>query len=186
MAESSSVSFKVEGVEELNEVFNEIVNDFSAKDSKKILVNAVRSAMSPVKTQATMSAPVDTGGLRASLRIEARKPNSKDRRSTYYNSGQVVIALVSTAPGNVLAKTKFLNMKSGEKNIGASKNNQILQVGIKSDARANVQEFGSYKMPAHPYLRSSLESQSQNVTNGLGSNLAVALNKYKAKKTNKT
>jgi hypothetical protein len=44
-----------------------------------------------------------------------------------------------------------------------------------------VQEFGSYKMAAHPYMRTSLESQSQAVTNDLGNNLGLALQKYKAK-----
>jgi hypothetical protein len=45
-----------------------------------------------------------------------------------------------------------------------------------------VQEFGSYKMAAHPYMRSSLESQSQQVTNNLGKNLGDAFDKYKAKR----
>jgi hypothetical protein len=119
---------------------------------------------------ARMRAPVDTGALSQSLRIEARKPSSKDRRSRYYNSGQVAIALVTTAPGNVLAKKKWENKKTGGK-----------ETGIPSDARANVQEFGSYKMPAHPYMRTSLESQSQAVTNDLGNNLGLALQKYRAK-----
>jgi hypothetical protein len=119
---------------------------------------------------ARMRAPVDTGALSQSLRVEARKPSSKDRRSRYFNPGQVAIALVTTAPGNVLAKKKWKNKKTGAK-----------QIGIKSDARANVQEFGSYKMAAHPYMRSSLESQAQAVTDNLGNNLELALNKYKAK-----
>jgi hypothetical protein len=36
-------------------------------------------------------------------------------------------------------------------------------------------------MAAQPYLRSSLESQSQNFTNNLGGSLANALNQYKAR-----
>ena len=181
MAESKHFQFEIEGVVELNAVFNEIINDFST-DSKKILVQAMKEAMFPVWAQASLAAPVDTGALRASLRIEARKPNAKDNRSSYGNPNQVVIALVTTAPGNVLAKTHFLNMRSSDANINKNKKLQIKQVGIKSDAWANVQEFGSFKMPAKPYLRSSLESQSQNVTNSLGGNLANALDRYKARK----
>jgi HK97 gp10 family phage protein len=176
MAQIKSVTFQVDGVKELDAVFNEIVNDFNEKDSKKILVKSVRLAMNPVLSAATMRAPVDTGALRASLRIEARKPNSKDRRSAYYNPNQVVISLVTTAPGNVLAKKSFYNYSESYK-----QKKNVKTKGIPSDARANVQEFGSYKMPAHPYMRTSLESQSQTVTDNLGKNLALALDQYKSK-----
>jgi HK97 gp10 family phage protein len=171
MAEKKLFEFK--GFKELEEVFAEIADDFGEKDQKKILVSGVRQAMKPVLQMARMRAPVDTGALDASLRIEARKPNSKDRRSRYYKEGQVAMALVTTAPGNVLAKKSFMNRKNTKSGIK--------QVGIPSDARANVQEFGSYKMPAHPYMRTSLESQSQAVTDNLGNNLGLALQKYKAK-----
>jgi hypothetical protein len=167
---ADKITFQFKGFKELEEVFTEIQADFGEKDQKKILVSGVRQAMKPVLAMARMRAPVDTGALSQSLRIEARKPSSKDRRSRYYNSGQVAIALVTTAPGNVLAKKKWKNQKTGGK-----------ETGIPSDARANVQEFGSYKMPAHPYMRTSLESQSQAVTNDLGNNLGLALQKYKAK-----
>ena len=164
------ITFEFKGFKELQEVFTEIQEDFGEKDQKKILVSGVRQAMKPVLQMARMRSPVDTGALSQSLRIEARKPSSKDKRSRYYNPGQVAMALVTTAPGNVLAKKKWKNQKTGKK-----------EVGIESDARANVQEFGSYKMAAHPYMRSSLESQSQAVTDNLGNNLGLALQKYKAK-----
>ena len=164
------ITFEFKGFKELQEVFTEIQEDFGEKDQKKILVSGVRQAMKPVLQMARMRAPVDTGALSQSLRIEARKPSSKDKRSRYYNPGQVAMALVTTAPGNVLAKKKWKNQKTGKK-----------EVGIESDARANVQEFGSYKMPPHPYMRTSLESQSQQVTDNLGNNLGLALQKYRAK-----
>jgi HK97 gp10 family phage protein len=164
------ITFEFKGFKELQEVFTEIQEDFGEKDQKKILVSGVRQAMKPVLQMARMRAPVDTGALSQSLRIEARKPSSKDKRSRYYNPGQVAMALVTTAPGNVLAKKKWKNQKTGKK-----------EVGIESDARANVQEFGSYKMAAHPYMRTSLESQSQQVTDNLGNNLGLALQKYRAK-----
>ena len=167
---ADKITFEFKGFKELEQVFSEIQDDFGEKDQKKILVSGVRQAMKPVLAMARMRAPVDTGALSQSLRIEARKPSSKDKRSRYYNPGQVAMALVTTAPGNVFAKKKWLNKKSCNK-----------EVGIKSDARANVQEFGSYKMAAHPYMRSSLESQSQAVTDNLGNNLGLALEKYKAK-----
>lgn len=168
---ADKITFEFKGFKELEEVFKEIQEDFGEKDQKKILVSGVRQAMKPVLQMAKMRAPVDTGALTQSLRIEARKPTNKDKRSRYYKVGQVAMALVTTAPGNVLAKKKWKNRKTGTK-----------EIGIQSDARANVQEFGSYKMAAHPYMRTSLESQSQAVTDNLGNNLGLALQKYKAKK----
>jgi HK97 gp10 family phage protein len=173
MAKSELFWFEYDGFEELNETFNELLNDFGEKDQKSILRATIREALQPVLAETKMRAPVDTGALQASLRIEARKPNSKDKRSRYYNPGQVVVGFVTTAPGKVLAKTSFFNRKNTKSNIK--------QVGIPSDARANVQEFGSYKMAAHPYMRVSLESNAQTVTNTVGKNLRNALEKYKAK-----
>lgn len=168
---ADKITFEFKGFKELEEVFSEMQADFGEKDQKKIMVSGVRQAMKPVLQIAKMRAPLDTGALSQSLRIEARKPNNRDKRSRYYRQGQVAMALVTTAPGNVLAKKKWKNKKTGTK-----------EVGIESDARANVQEFGSYKMAAHPYMRSSLESQSQQVTDNLGNNLGLALQKYKAKR----
>lgn len=168
---ADKITFEFKGFKELEEVFEEIKADFGEKDQKKILVSGVRQAMKPVLQMAKMRAPVDTGALSQSLRIEARKPTNKDKRSRYYKVGQVAMALVTTAPGNVLAKKKWKNKKTGTK-----------EIGMESDARANVQEFGSYKMAPQPYMRSSLESQSQAVTDNLGNNLGLALQKYKAKK----
>lgn len=171
------VTFEFKGFKELEEVFEEIQADFGEKDQKKILVSGVRQAMKPVLQMAKMRAPVDTGALTASLRIEARKPTSKDKRSRYYNPGQVAMALVTTAPGNVLAKKSHYNYKQSY-----IQKRDVKTKGIPSDARANVQEFGSYKMAAQPYMRVSLESQSQAVTDNLGNNLGQALEKYKAKR----
>ena len=97
------------GFQEFNEVMKDMRNDFDEKDQKKILTSAVRSAMKPVLSRAQALVPEDTGALRASLRIEARKPTRKDRKSIYVNTSDVAIATVTTAPGKVLAKKKFMN-----------------------------------------------------------------------------
>jgi HK97 gp10 family phage protein len=152
-----SVSIKLEGVGSVQAVFRELADEIGDKKANsKILIPAVRESMKPVLAKARTDAPVDTGGLKRSLQVEARLPNRKDKRSKYIANTDTVISLVTTAPGKKLAK-----------------------LGIKSDARAIAQEFGTARNPAHPYLRSALESQSTSVVNNLAGILARRIDKYK-------
>jgi HK97 gp10 family phage protein len=167
-----SVKIGVEGVQELQNLFDEMANELGPKDSQRILNKAVRTSMIPVLNSARQLAPVDTGALRASLQIEVRKPNRKDKRSKYVSENDTVIGLVTTAPASKLAKTKFKNMRTESK---------FMQIGIASDARAVANEFGTAKMPAQPFMRPALESNAQNVVNSLSVNIATALRKYKSK-----
>jgi hypothetical protein len=168
MAEVISVEF--EGMQEFKDLLDKIKDDFSEKDTQKILNNAVKIAMQPVLASAKSLAPKDTGALAASLRIEVRKPNTKDKRSIYVNPSDVVIGTVTTAPGNVLAAKSFTNLKSNKK-----------QKGIKSDARAIANEFGTGKMAAHPFMRPAIESTAPQTLGALSSSLATALEKYKSR-----
>ena len=151
-----SVSIKLEGVGSVQAVFRELADEIGDKKANsKILIPAVRESMKPVLAKARADAPVDTGGLKRSLQVEARRPNRKDKRSKYIASTDTVISLVTTAPGKKLAK-----------------------LGIKSDARAIAQEFGTARNPAHPYLRTALESQSTSVVNDLAKILARRIDQY--------
>lgn len=155
------VSIKLEGIGSVHAAFQELANEIGDKKAtSKILVPAVREAMKPVLAKARANAPVDTGGLKRSLQVEARRPNRKDKRSKYIVSTDTVISLVTTAPGKKLAK-----------------------MGIASDARAIAQEFGTAKHPAHPYLRVALESESQNTVNILAKILARRIDQYNKVKT---
>ena len=173
MAESS-VKFKFVGGEEFLELLNEIKDDYGEKDAKKILTSAVKDAMNPVLMMAKALAPKDTGALEASLRVEARRPTFKDKRSRYIQNTDTIIGTVTTAPGNVLKNRSFHNLH-------APAGQRIKQIGIPSDARANVQEFGSYKMAAHPFLRPALESQGANAASSLGEKLGTRLEQYRSK-----
>jgi len=185
----TNVTFKLQGYKEFEELMLQIQGDFGVKDANNILKTAVKSAMVPVLMMAKALAPKDTGALAASLRIEARAPNHRDLNSRYVLVTDTVIGTVTTAPGNVLARTKFLNLKHQVKLKKGSKNWTVKQVGIQSDARANVQEFGvefgSHAMPAQPYMRPALQSQGVVAVNMLGQTLGQALEKYKAKQSRK-
>ncbi len=152
-----SVSIKLEGVGSVQAVFRELAEEIGDKKANsKILIPAVRESMKPVLAKAIAEAPEDTGGLKRSLQVEARRPNRKDKRSKYIANTDTVISLVTTASGKKLAK-----------------------LGIKSDARAMAQEFGTARNPKHSYLRVALESESQNTVNTLAGILARRIDKYK-------
>lgn len=154
-----SVSLKLEGLGDVVKVLKELEAEIGDKALKsKILVPAVREAMRPVLQAAIQNAPKDTGGLARSMRIEARRPNRKDRRSKYVFSNDTVIATVTTAPGKVLAKR-----------------------GIKSDARAIAQEFGTAKHAAKPYMRPALEANAQSVVDRLAKIILKRIEKFRKK-----
>ena len=172
MAEMFTVQF--EGIEEFTQLLDQMKDDISEKDSKKILNNAVKLAMKPVLEKAQNLVPIETGALRASLRIEARKPTNRDKKSIYVNPTDVVIGTVTTAPGSVLKKKKFINQKTGKK-----------ETGIASDARAVANEFGTAKMAGKPFMRPAMETTTQPVLNSLAQSLKTALEKYQAKQAKK-
>lgn len=180
-----SVSMKLEGLGDVYQVFQDLADEIGDKKAKsKILVPAVREAMKPVLSTAQSLAPVDTGGLRLSLLIEARRPTKKDMRSKYVNQTDTVIALVTTASGK-----KLHAMSEGKGLLRARKQLQKMGLnaekfkGITSDPRAIAQEFGSAANPSHPYLRPALESQSQGVVAKLSTILANRIEKFKRKMT---
>lgn len=173
----AKITFSVEGKREFDDLVEEIIKDFGQKDAKKILQKAAYESMRPVLYDAKLRAPIDTGQLAASLKLSAGKPTRKQRRSKYIEAGDVVVATVSTSTIKQLEKLRFKNRKNQK--------SDILQVGGKSDARAIAMEFGTAKVSPRPFLRPALESNKERVANDLGSNLRLALEKYKAKQAKK-
>ena len=153
------VTIKLEGIGQVDKALKQLEEDFGSKTAQaKVLVPAVREAMRPVLLDARQNAPEDTGDLTRSLLVEARRPTKRDRRSKYVTQTDTVIAAVTTASGKKLAK-----------------------MGIKSDARAIAQEFGTARHPAQPYLRPALEANAQNTVNRLGDILARRIQQFRAK-----
>ncbi len=149
------VSIKLQGIGEVEKALRDLEIEFGDKLAQsKVLVPAVREAMKPVLQQAKTLAPKDTTGLMRSLIIEARR----DRRSKYITQSDTVIAAVTTASGKKLAK-----------------------MGIKSDARAIAQEFGTAKHGAKPYLRPALENNAQGTVERLANILSRRIAQFKAK-----
>ena len=181
-------NFKIswDGFKDFENLLDEIDEDFGPKDTKQILRNACRAAMIPVLDTARSLLEthdnIDTGQLLASLQVEARPPNSKDKRSEYSTPTMIMISRVTVAPGNRFIddngqKTKFFKKTFKNKKTGT-------KTHMHSDARAFAIEFGTArweKGEGMPFIRPALESNATRVTGSLGTNLGQALLKYKSK-----
>ena len=199
MAENS-LKFKIEGLNETLSIFNDLAKEIGDKDAtSKILVPAVREAMQPVLSKAIGDAPKDTGLLAKSLGIAARRPTNKDRKSMYITATDTVVAIVSSKviPKRLKDKfseahtdliAKFTNTKKGSKaresaykDVRRAKRKFYEQHDIAYDARIVAMEFGTAHNAAKPFLRNSLESQSDEVARKLGDILQVRMSRFIAK-----
>jgi hypothetical protein len=178
-----AVVIKLEGIGPISDVLYELQKEIGDKKAQsKILVPAVREAMKPVLAMAQSKAPVDTGGLVLSLIIEARRPTKRDKRSKYINETDTVIAAVTTASGKKLAKmSEGKGLERAKKRLTKLGIDATGFTGIKGDARAIAQEFGSARNPEHPYLRTALESMAQSTVISLSGILARRIEQFKAK-----
>jgi HK97 gp10 family phage protein len=183
-------SFNIVGLKDVLAAFNDLADQIGDKKAtSKILVPSVREAMQPVLNDALARVPVNTGGLKLSLQIEARRPTRRDRRSKYITETDTVIASVTTASGEKLAKMsegkglvkakRRLAAMEGDAHVSAYRAHKFQ--GIKSDARAIAQEFGSAHNAAHPFLRTAMEGQAQQTAKRLGEIIGRRLLQYKAK-----
>ena len=178
------VTFKIEGLKDVYAAFESLAAEIGDKKAQsKILVPAAREAMQPVLNHAIANAPIDTGGLRLSLQVEARRPTKRDRRSKYITDNDTVVATVTTASGKKLkAMSEGKGLEKSRRKLaklGVADAQNFM--GIQSDARAMAQEFGTAKNGAQPFLRPALESQSEQTARRLGEILGRRINQYKAK-----
>jgi HK97 gp10 family phage protein len=178
------ITFKVEGLGDVMEAFEELANEIGDRKAKsKILVPAARDAMKPVLAQAKTNAPKETGALSLLLQVEARRPTKKDRRSKYVRGNDSVIAAVTTASGKKMQQMSegkgLIRTRKKLKKMGYAKADEW--TGFKSDARAIAQEFGTAKHPAQPYLRPALENNAAQTVEVLAGHIRRYIDRYRMK-----
>ena len=150
------LTFELEGFAEFEQQLKEIAQGFRGDlVARNTLVPAAKVAMEAVYNSAVSRAPVgdkprdskNPFHMRDTIRLDARIPNEKDKRSEYVNETDAAIAVVS----------------------------------VKKSAVSLAQEFGTSKIPAHPFLRISLQQNSGTVLDALKSQLAGRIPDYAAK-----
>jgi len=182
----SGYTFQVKGLSETQAVFDQLREEIGDKTSQsKVLVPVVKEAMKPVLSMAQSLVPKgDTEMLLKSLSIVGRRPTGKDKSSNYVNSNDAAIAIVTTKPiprsmkKDAYEATKHIT----DKRLKAKAiKGFYAEQGIFYDARAIAMEFGTKNVSARPYLRVSLESQAQQVSDLLGKLLQQKIEQYRSK-----
>lgn len=178
----TTFTWQVKGLDSVLRNLDDVADVIGDKNANsKILIPALREAMKPVLMAAKEFAPKNTGALAEHLWIEARRPTKKDKRSLYVRQGDTTIALVTTKAFPKKLKKKFYadnaNMTSAQRAKAFKK--FALSTGFPYDARAIAQEFGSARNPAHPYMRTALESKATIVIDELQKILSYRIDNYK-------
>jgi len=178
-------TFEVKGLKETLKIFDDLRDEIGdARKSSNILVKTVKEAMKPVLSmaQSLTASHSQTGLLHDSLTIVGRRPTNKDKTSRYVNANDAAIAMVTTKPIPRSLK------KEGFKQFGHLRGSELKKAkktfyesaGVFYDARAIASEFGTKNRPAHPYLRVSLESQQQQVSDSVARILQQYIEKFKS------
>lgn len=90
------MSVKFEGFDDFEELLNEMGKDFGYRETtRNVLTPSVKIAMEPVLDTAQSLVRTNTGRMKASLKIESRIPNNRDKQSSYIEEGDAVIGVVS-------------------------------------------------------------------------------------------
>lgn len=115
MADTFTV--KAEGFKELETVLVQMGEELGYDaPARRVLLPAMRSAMEPVLSRARQLSPYDESNLegphmRDTLRITARQPNSRDKRSTYIERNDAAIATVTVRTDKRAISQEFGNAR---------------------------------------------------------------------------
>jgi len=139
---ADTFTLKTEGFKELEEVLIQMGEDmYYDKTAKKVLVPAVKAALQPVARTMWQMSPYDsqnfsTPHMRDSVRIFARVPNNKDKRSDFFDKDTVVTGTVS-----VKADARRLAMEFGTAEVSPQ---PFIRASMESQATNVVNIFGTY------------------------------------------
>lgn len=105
-----------EGFDDFEDLLIQISNEFGYKESaRNVLVPAVKTAMEGIVPIAKSLAHVNTGKMRDSIRVDARIPNQKDKKSSYYREGDAALGIVSVKQSKVSLGEEFGTANKGGK-----------------------------------------------------------------------
>ena len=180
----AETKFHVTGIKETLDAFELLANEIGDKKStSKVLLPAMKEAMLRVQSVARMLAPTDTGKLRESIGIIARRPTTRDKKSQYIKNSDIAIAIVSTKVIPKQYNKEFAQANKGLKGSERQKAKRefLTEKGFAYDQRAVAQEFGTGDVAAKPFMRPALESQTASVMASLGLILKQKIEQYRSK-----
>jgi HK97 gp10 family phage protein len=163
--------FSVEGFPELFAAMDILKEEIGKGKTDKIYREAMKAAFAPVLNAAKQNAPKDTGQLAARIYMKVHRPNQSDKKSKYYERGEIYMARVSASPLRDDSKLHVVLNKRG----------RFQSVWRNKRPVAVSQEFGNASTPKHPFLRPALEANTQLVVSILGDQLRSAIDEIARK-----
>ncbi len=133
---------KFEGIEELLKSLKQ----FPEKLQKNVLVGATRNVASEIAKEAKKNVPVDEGALKKSIGLTRRKERTKSLIGFSVSPRKDILVKELAATG--LKKQTYISKTTGFKHTNY-------------DNYGGYVEFGTSKMPAHPYLRPAFELKGE-------------------------
>jgi len=161
----SNAEFRVEGFEQLFAKMNELEEEIGKGKTDKIWRKALAWAMEPVLQDAKSFAPKDTGETAERIYMRVHRPQGRDKSSNRY-AGEMFIARVTASTLREDSVQNFVVNKKGR-----------LQATWANKSRAPVSlEFGNARVPARPFLRPALSSNTDRVISRLGQAIWAEVN----------
>jgi HK97 gp10 family phage protein len=180
----AETKFQITGIKETLDVFKMLADEIGDKKAtSKVLLPAMKEAMLRVQSMARLLAPSDTGALRKSIGIVARRPTTRDKKSQYIKNSDMAIAIVSTSVIPKHLTKEFAKAHKGlkGKERAMAKRTFLTEHSVSFDQRAIAQEFGTATVSAKPFMRPALESQTTAVVSTLGLILKQKIEQYRSK-----
>jgi HK97 gp10 family phage protein len=167
--------FSVDGFPELFAAMDKIKEEIGKGKTDKIYREAMKAAFTPVLNAAKDKAPKDTGQLADHIYMKVHRPTNSDKKSKYYERGEIYMARVSVNPLRDDSQLHYQTRTS-------KKGKVYLQPTWRNKKPVAVsQEFGNARVPKHPFLRTSLEGNAKLVTDILGDRLKLAIDEFARK-----
>jgi HK97 gp10 family phage protein len=96
------------GFDDFDAVLTQMGNEFGYTDvNKKVLIPALRNAMKITLPYAKSLARANTGEMRNSITVEARRPSDRDKKSKYIYDTDAAIAILSVKQSKVSLGEEF-------------------------------------------------------------------------------
>lgn len=96
------------GFDEFDKILAQMGEEFGYTDvNKRTLVPALKAAMMVALPTAEQLVNTDTGELKSTLRVDAKRPSDKDKRSIYIYDSDAAIAILSSHASDVSLSEEF-------------------------------------------------------------------------------
>lgn len=164
---AKAVRVSVSGLKELDAALGELSKGAARGALRRALVKAAE----PMRAAAERNAPEDTGALKRSIIVTSKVDN---------RAGKAEYAAVMKGGGTKAQAVGAMRDARRAKGIGESFAEAYLgpEKGSKRDAiKAVVQEFGSRKQAAQPYMRPAFDGEAQNVIGKIKDELSNEIDK---------